>query len=101
MSACIARSMSIANPSTSLVALMLGTLRMSVNEAIDALLDITAAIFPDNPEDAIDLDINAKNLKDAIENMLEARNIVLETKMDETRASAGCKVYVASIIPCR
>lgn len=82
-----------------LVALMLGHLRMNVNEAIDSLLDITSAIFLEGSQDHLDTEKNAKSLKNAVEDMLQTRNIIPATKMNEdTRPPNGCRVYVCSSI---
>lgn len=74
---------------------MLGFLRMNVNEAIDNLLEITSTVFLEGSQENLDVEVNAKNLKDAIENTLQARGIPFDTKLnDETRTAVGCKVYV-------
>ena len=76
-----------------LVSIMLGHIRMSLNEAIDALLTIAIAVFPERLDEEPDLSLNAKNLKEAVENMLQVANVPLDTKMNDQRQSTGkCKV---------
>jgi hypothetical protein len=76
---------------------MLGHLRMTTEEAIDALLTIASAIFPYDPGNAESPEDNLRNLKVAIEDLLEAQNIPPETKMNDKRLpSVKCKVYVSS-----
>jgi hypothetical protein len=78
-----------------LVALMLGHFRMNVNEAIDSLLDVAFAVFPEESQQTSNLETNSEKLKVALEGMLQAREIPLDTKMNEpSRAQTGCKVYV-------
>jgi hypothetical protein len=76
-----------------LVALILGHLRMNVSEAIDALLDVASAIFPEDSQQTADLELNTSNLKEAIEGLLQRRAVALDTKMnDPNRQSTRCKV---------
>ncbi|KIM24406.1 hypothetical protein M408DRAFT_47389, partial [Serendipita vermifera MAFF 305830] len=56
-----------------LVAIMLGFLRMNVNEAIDGLLDVTSCVFPDDSSDVIDREANTNNLRGAIEDILKTK----------------------------
>jgi len=80
-----------------MVAIMLGHLRMNVDEAIDALITVATAVFPEGSQDATDPEANSRNLKDAIEDMLQARNIPVNTKMYERSwPQPRCKVYVYS-----
>jgi hypothetical protein len=66
---------------------------MNVDEAIDALITVATAIFPEDSQDTTDPEANSRNLKEAIENMLQARNIQLNTKMYErSRPQPRCKV---------
>ncbi|KIM24403.1 hypothetical protein M408DRAFT_27066 [Serendipita vermifera MAFF 305830] len=76
-----------------LIAIMLGPLRMNVDEAIDGLLDVTSRIFPDASSEVIDREVNTKNLSGAVEDILQAKNISLDTKMKEdARKETRCKV---------
>ena len=78
-----------------LAAIMLGHLRMNVNQAIDALLTIASTIFPGEPKEQHGLKLNAQNLKEAVENMLLVAEVPLDTKMNDQRRPCGnCKVYV-------
>jgi hypothetical protein len=80
------------------VALILGHLRMNVSEAIDTLLDVASAIFPEEPQQTPDLEMNTSNLKEAIEGVLQRREVSLKTKMnDPNYPPTNCKVYVSSI----
>ncbi|KIM24435.1 hypothetical protein M408DRAFT_47959, partial [Serendipita vermifera MAFF 305830] len=60
-----------------LVAIMLGLLRMNVNEAIDGLLDVTSCVFPDDSSDVIDREANTNNLRGAIEGILQTKIVSL------------------------
>ena len=73
---------------------MLGLLRMNVDEAIEGLLDIASSVFSQESQDTVDPVINTKNLKEAVEGVLQTRNVSLDTKMNEvSRAPTRCKVY--------
>ena len=73
---------------------MLGLFRMNVNEAIDRLLDVASIVFPEGSQDTIDPEINTKRLKEAVEALVQARNISLDTKMNqESHGHTTCKVY--------
>ena len=81
-----------------IVALLLGHFRMNLNEAVRTLLEVVSAVFLKEPQQAIDRDAKSKQLKEAIENILEARDIPLDTKMnDPERTLTKCKVYVVSL----
>ena len=72
---------------------MLGRLRMGVDDAIDALITVTTAIFPEGSQEAPDPETNSKKLKEAIEDMLQARGLAVNTKMYERSSpQTGCKV---------
>jgi hypothetical protein len=75
--------------------MLIGHLRMNLNEAVDTVLEVASAVFLEEPQQTIDRDSNSKELKKAVEGILEARNIPLNTKMnDPQRPPAKCKVYV-------
>jgi hypothetical protein len=77
----------------SLVAVMLGHLRMNVEEAIDWLITVATTIFPEGSQDIPEPEINSKNLKSAIEKMLRTKEITLNAKMRERdRPQDRCKV---------
>jgi hypothetical protein len=81
-----------------LVSFVLGHFRMNVNEAIDTLLDVASSIFPEDLQQPPDLEINTRNLKEAIEGVLHRREIPIETKMnDPNHPPTRCKVYVSSM----
>jgi hypothetical protein len=76
---------------------MLGHLRMNVDEAIDALVSVATAVFPYEVPEKCDSETNMKHLKEAVENMLQARQIPHDTKMnDKDGPSVKCKVYVST-----
>jgi hypothetical protein len=71
---------------------------MNVNEAIDTLLEVASAIFPEDSQQTPNLETNTRNLREAIEGVLQRRGVPLETKMnDPNRPPTRCKVYVSSI----
>jgi hypothetical protein len=77
----------------SLVAIMLGRLRMNLNDAIDALIAVATAIFPEGSQEVPAPETNSKMLKDAIEDMLQTRGLPVNTKMyDRNSPQTGCKV---------
>jgi hypothetical protein len=81
----------------SLVSIMLGHLRMNVDEAIDALINVATAVFSEESQDAIDPAANSKQLKEAIEEMLQTKGIPVNYKMYERdRPKTRCKVYAYS-----
>jgi hypothetical protein len=76
---------------------MLGYLRMNVEEAIDALINVATAVFSEESQDAINPNSNSKNLKNTIEEMLQTREIPAHFKMYERdRPQTRCKVYAYS-----
>jgi len=76
-----------------LAAVMLGHLRMNVNQAIDSLLDVASAVFTKDSLEGSNPEVNSKKLKEAIEDMLQARGIPLSTRMnDPNRLETQCKV---------
>jgi hypothetical protein len=73
---------------------------MSVNQAIDALVAVTSAVFPDGSREAADQNENSQNFKAVLESILQARHISLDTKMFErSRPPSTCKVLVHSHDP--
>ena len=72
---------------------MLGCLRMNVDDAIDALINAAAAIFPEGSQEVIDPETNSRKLKEAIEDILQTRGVAVNTKMYERNSlQTGCKV---------
>jgi hypothetical protein len=66
---------------------------MSVDEAIDALVTVATAVFPRGSQEEVDPDFNSKNLKNAIEDMLQTREVPVNSKMYEPdRPQTSCKV---------
>jgi hypothetical protein len=79
----------------SLVTLLIGHLRMNLNDAVDTLLEVASAVFPEVPQRTVDRDTNTNKLRKAVEDVLEARNIPLDTKMNDPQGPPSkCKVYV-------
>jgi len=70
---------------------------MNVNEAIETLLEVASAIFPEEAQQTPNLELNISNLKAAIEGVLERREVSLKTKMNDRNYSPRCKVYVSSV----
>jgi hypothetical protein len=79
--------------SYSLVAVMLGHLRMNVDEAIDALITVATAVFPEGSQDVPDPEANSNSLKGAIEEILQTKETAVNAKMHErARQQNRCKV---------
>jgi hypothetical protein len=77
----------------SLVAVILGHLRMNVEEAIDGLITVATTIFPEGYQDVPDPEVNSKNLKSAMEKMLRTKEITVNAKMRERDSpQKRCKV---------
>jgi hypothetical protein len=78
-----------------LVAILVGHLWMNVDEAIDALLNVALAIFPNNPDSELDPETRTRRLRESVESILQTRGIPPDRKMQDTsEESIGCKVYV-------
>ena len=76
-----------------LVALMLGRLKMNVDDAIDTLITVATAIFPEGSQGVSDPETNSRKLKEATEDMLQTRGYPVNTKMYERSSPATrCKV---------
>jgi hypothetical protein len=72
---------------------------MNVDDATEALLDVSLAIFPDEAHHNSDMETNTRQLRDSVENILQTRGIPLDRKMQEKgQGLVGCKVYVGC--PC-
>ena len=68
---------------------------MNVDDAIDGLVSVAAAVFPDQPPAMPDKEDNLKKLKEAVGDLLQARDISLDTKMNDKRRPSGkCNMYV-------
>jgi hypothetical protein len=73
---------------------MLGHLRMNVDEAVDALITVATTVFGEDSQDPVDPVTNSKHLKEAIEELLQTREIPVDSKMYERdRPQTRCKVY--------
>ena len=73
--------------------MLLGHLRMNVTDAIDALITVATAIFPEGSQEVPDPETNSKNLKEAIEDMLRTRGLPVNAKMYERSSpETRCKV---------
>jgi hypothetical protein len=76
---------------------MLGLLKMTVDEAIEALITVATAVFAGDSQDVVDQESNSENLKNAIEEVIQIRELPVNTKMYERdRPQTRCKVYVYS-----
>jgi hypothetical protein len=72
---------------------MLGRLRMNVDDAIDALITVTTALFPEGSQEVTNPETNLKKLREAIEDMLHTRGLPVDTKMYERNSQqTRCKV---------
>ena len=68
---------------------------MNVDEAIDALLKVALAVFPDSPNPDPDQETRTSLLKESVKSILQIRGIPPDRKMQDTsEESVGCKVYV-------
>jgi hypothetical protein len=77
-----------------LVTILLGHLWMNVDEAIDALLNVALAVFPDSPHPELDQGMRTRRLSESVEAILQTRGIPFDRKMQDTDdESVGCKVY--------
>jgi hypothetical protein len=77
-----------------LVAILLGHLRMNVDEAIEVLLDVAVDTFPDNSPN-LDNEIRTRQLGESVKSILQTRGMAPDMKMqDISEKSARCKVYV-------
>jgi hypothetical protein len=82
---------------TSLVAVMLGLLRMSVNQAIEEAIVIAAAIFRSGSQGVVDQAENSHRLKQVIQGLILAEGPPLDVKMYEpSRPISNCRVLVHS-----
>ena len=71
---------------------------MNVNQAIDALLSITAVLFLEDSNRPIDREGNSILLKEWVEGTIRARGIGLDTKMNDMGyTDKRTKVYVFSV----
>ncbi|KIM22787.1 hypothetical protein M408DRAFT_332742 [Serendipita vermifera MAFF 305830] len=66
-----------------MAAFMLGHLRMNIEQAIDKLLTLTDLLGFDDSNGDVDQKKNSNILKDFLENLLQARGIAPETKMND------------------
>jgi hypothetical protein len=67
---------------------------MNMDDAIDALINVATAIFAEDSQDTINPESNSKYLKEAIEEILQTREIPADVKMYERdRPQTRCKVY--------
>ncbi|KIM32605.1 hypothetical protein M408DRAFT_48522, partial [Serendipita vermifera MAFF 305830] len=80
-----------------LIAVLLGRLRMNVDEAIEGLISVAGIVFPAETPEAIDREANTKNLKQAVEDLLQTKGIQPTTKMyNKNESTIKCKVVVAT-----
>jgi hypothetical protein len=80
-----------------LIAILLGHLRMNVDEATEALLDVALAVFPNGSQPDPDPEVRMEKLSESVKNILQTRGIPPDRKMQEKdEGCRGCKVYVWS-----
>ena len=78
-----------------LVAILLGHLRMNVDEAIEIVLDVALAVFPDDLTTKLYPEARMRQLGESVKTILQARGIPPDRKMqDMGEEFVGCKVYV-------
>jgi hypothetical protein len=78
-----------------LIAIFLGHLRMNVDEATEALLDVALAVFPNSSQPNSDPETRMGRLSESVKNILQNRGIPPDRKMHEKgEEPRGCKVYV-------
>ncbi|PVF93217.1 WD40 repeat-like protein [Serendipita vermifera] len=79
-------------------ALLLGCFRLTVKQAIDELFNLVDIVFPEIYEERSSMVDNSKRLKDAIEYLLERRQLPLDIPLHDTRLQpVSCKVvFLAS-----
>jgi hypothetical protein len=74
------------------VSFLLGPLRLPVSQAIEELVILGTAIFPDGDEVMPTLEENSKQLKEAVEDMLERHNYPIDIKLKDSRFTGSqCK----------
>ncbi|KIM20670.1 hypothetical protein M408DRAFT_47217, partial [Serendipita vermifera MAFF 305830] len=82
-----------------LAALLLGHLRMDVDQATDTLLSIATTIPSAVSDDQVALEANTNSLRNTVNEAIEECGIALDVKMEDERLSSKCKVaiYAASV----
>ena len=79
-----------------LAVVALGLLGMNVDQTIDTVITLASAVFPEDSQEAIERSERSRNLKAAVEDMLQARNISIAAKMYDPNRPSKCKVLVYS-----
>ncbi|PVG04255.1 FabD/lysophospholipase-like protein [Serendipita vermifera] len=80
-----------------LSALLLGRLRMHVDEAMDELAAIGNAVFPNGLDEIASPEFNTSRLRNAIEDLLRRRNLPIDMRLnDRNDPNMRCKVVVFS-----
>ncbi|KIM23314.1 hypothetical protein M408DRAFT_264347 [Serendipita vermifera MAFF 305830] len=77
-----------------LAALLIGHLRMNVDQAIDTLLDIAISIPSSSSDDQATLEANASSLRNTVNEAIEGCGIALDVKTEDKRLSSKCKVVI-------
>jgi hypothetical protein len=73
-----------------LVALLLGSLRMTAKEAIDAFLKVVTEVFAKSPPGAL---FETADLERCVETLLKERNLPLDIELDSPELPGSqCKV---------
>jgi hypothetical protein len=68
---------------------------MNVSQAMDTLEIVVSTVFPEGSQETTDREGNSKRLEEAIEDILQQREIPRDAKMyDPLRPAVKCKVYV-------
>ncbi|PVF93136.1 hypothetical protein CPB86DRAFT_819079 [Serendipita vermifera] len=81
-------------------ATMLGMLHMTLDEAIDAILNLANSLFSRTGSDTVATpEENLRIVKDTIGTMLKSRGIPVDIKLNDKRLRASkCKVTIASVL---
>lgn len=96
--------------SHSLIAIMLGRLKMDVDDCIKAYTELIETIFRKKQSRTglglrtnIEARFSSKKLQEAIESVLEKQGVSLDEAFNDgqTDISRGCRVSVASLNPLR
>ena len=85
----------LSQPCDRVAALLLGHLRMNIDQAVDALLNVATAVFPTGSEEQPNPETNTNNLQVAVNDMIQGCNIASDIKMYDRHTrppSSRCRV---------
>jgi hypothetical protein len=90
-------SLAYTSPFSRLIALMLGRLRMSVDDAINHYDSFAKTVFSEGKKTVGEGNFKASVLEDVIKNIVKTKTGDADTRMMETSSDAVCKTYVAAL----